>query len=103
MGSYVPNTRDEQREMLREIGFADFEEMFSQIPKEVRFAHSLHLPEGMSEQGVIRRMEELAGKNKVFRHIFRGAGPTIIIYRRLWTAWPPRRNLSQPTRRTRRR
>ena len=32
MGSYVPNTRDEQREMLREIGFADFEEMFSQIP-----------------------------------------------------------------------
>lgn len=74
MGSYVPNTRDEQREMLREIGFADFEEMFSQIPKEVRFAHSLHLPEGMSEQGVIRRMEELAGKNKVFRHIFRGAG-----------------------------
>ena len=67
MGSYVPNTRDEQREMLREIGFADFEEMFSQIPKEVRFAHSLHLPEGMSEQGVIRRMEELAGKNKVFR------------------------------------
>ena len=32
MGSYVPNTKSEQQEMLREIGLGSFDEMFSQIP-----------------------------------------------------------------------
>ena len=35
MGSYVPGTKQEQQEMLREIGYASFEEMFSHIPDEV--------------------------------------------------------------------
>lgn len=35
MGSYVPGTKQEQQEMLREIGYAGFEEMFSHIPDEV--------------------------------------------------------------------
>ena len=37
MGSYVPGTKQEQQEMLREIGYASFEEMFSHIPDEVPF------------------------------------------------------------------
>ena len=74
MGSYVPNTRKEQQEMLKEIGFGSFDEMFSHIPEEVRLKEGLNLPEGMSEQQVSRRMEQMAEKNVVFRHIFRGAG-----------------------------
>ena len=74
MGSYVPNTKSEQQEMLREIGLGSFDEMFSQIPQEVRFTAGLNLPDGMGEQGVYRKMEEISGKNTVFRHIFRGAG-----------------------------
>ncbi len=74
MGSYVPNTKSEQEEMLREAGFACFEEMFSQIPQEVRFTAGLDLPDGMGEQGVYRKMEAIAEKNTTFRHIFRGAG-----------------------------
>ena len=74
MGSYVPNTKKEQQEMLHEIGFSSFEEMFSHIPQEVMLKNGLGLPEGLSEQAVIGKMEDMASKDVVFRHIFRGAG-----------------------------
>lgn len=60
--------------MLKEIGFSSFEEMFSHIPGEVMLKDGVHIPPGMSEQAVIRKMEEIAEKNVVFGHIFRGAG-----------------------------
>ena len=74
MGSYVPGTKQEQQEMLREIGYASFEEMFSHIPDEVMLKEGVNIPSGLSEQAVKARMEDIAGKNVVFRHIFRGAG-----------------------------
>lgn len=74
MGTYVPNTKQEQQEMLHEIGFNSFEEMFSHIPEEVMLKDGVHIPSGLSEQAVIAKMEEMADKNQVFRHIFRGAG-----------------------------
>lgn len=60
--------------MLREIGFDSFEDMFSHIPEEVKLKEGINLPSGLSEQAVIARMEDMAGRNRVFRHIFRGAG-----------------------------
>ena len=60
--------------MLREIGFNSFDEMFSHIPEEVKLKDGLDLMPGLSEQAVIGKMEDIAGKNVVFRHIFRGAG-----------------------------
>ena len=60
--------------MLREIGYASFEEMFSHIPDEVMLKEGVNIPSGLSEQAVKARMEDIAGKNVVFRHIFRGAG-----------------------------
>lgn len=73
MGSFLPNTAQEQQEMLEEIGFHSFEELFSHIPDQVKLKE-LNLPEGLSEMQAFDRMEELAQKNKQFRHIFRGAG-----------------------------
>ena len=49
MGSYVPNTSEEQQEMLREIGFDSFEALFSHIPREVRVKGGLKLPEGLDD------------------------------------------------------
>lgn len=60
--------------MLQEIGFKSFEEMFSHIPGEVMLKDGVHIPPGLSEQSVIRKMEEIADKNVVYRHMFRGAG-----------------------------
>lgn len=74
MGSYVPCREQEQQEMLHEAGYKSFEDMFSMIPEKVRLKQGLNLPPGLSEQAVISRMEEMAEKNVVFRHIFRGAG-----------------------------
>ena len=74
MGSYVPNTLQEREEMLREAGYASFEDMFSCIPDEVKLKEPLNLPPGLSEIEVARKMEELADKNVVFKSIFRGAG-----------------------------
>lgn len=73
MGSYVPGTSREQQEMLQAIGLDSFDQLFEKIPEKVRL-HELDLPEGLSELAVRDAMEEIAGKNRVFRHIFRGAG-----------------------------
>ena len=63
MGSYVPGTKQEQQEMLREIGYVSFEEMFSHIPDEVMLKEGVNIPSGLSEQAVKARMEDIAGKN----------------------------------------
>lgn len=74
MGSYVPGTKQEQKEMLAEIGFQSMEELFGHIPEEVKVKDGLNIPEGMTELEVSRKMRKIAGKNKVFPTIFRGAG-----------------------------
>lgn len=73
MGSYVPHTAAEREEMLRTIGLETIDELYADVPPEVKLA-SLDLPEGLSELQVTREMESLAQKNKVYRTIFRGAG-----------------------------
>ena len=73
MGSYLPNTRQEQQEMLREAGYDSFDALFAHIPEEVKVI-DLNLPSGLSEMEVLSEMEDIAQKNKIFRHIFRGAG-----------------------------
>ena len=74
MGNYVPNTPDEQLEMLRECGFESFDDLYRDIPESVRLKELLNIPEAKSELAVRRIMEEMAEKNTVYRHIFRGAG-----------------------------
>lgn len=74
MASYVPNTKEERQEMLEACGYSSFEDMFSVIPDELKLKNPLNLPEGKSELETRRMMTKMAEKNKVFPHIFRGAG-----------------------------
>lgn len=74
MGKFVTNTEHEQLQMLREIGYKDYDDLFAHIPQEVKLKGELDIPEGMSEMEVAARLEEMADKNKVYKHIFRGAG-----------------------------
>ena len=60
--------------MLNEIGYADFDDLFKDIPAEARVQGELNLPKGKSEIEVSQIMEELASDNVVFDSIFRGAG-----------------------------
>ena len=73
MGSFLPNTKEEQQNMLREIGYDSFDALFAHIPEEAK-VKSLNLPSGLSEMEAMEEMDRLAGKNIVFKHIFRGAG-----------------------------
>ncbi len=74
MGSYIPNTDNEQQQMLKASGYKDFDDLFKTIPSDLKLDRELELPEGRSELEVLSIMERTADKNKVFRHIFRGAG-----------------------------
>ena len=74
MGTFIPNTKEEQLKMLNEIGYKDFDDLFKVIPDEAKVKGELNLPEGLSEIEVDRKVEGLAAKNTVFRSIFRGAG-----------------------------
>lgn len=74
MSTYVPNTCHQQEAMLKEIGVASIRELFRAVPDEVYLTQQLKLPQGLSELEVMNRMETIAGKNKVFYSIFRGAG-----------------------------
>lgn len=74
MGSYVPNTNDERLEMLHACGYESFEDMFKIIPDELKLKDALKLPAGKSEFETRRFVSAMADINKVFPHIFRGAG-----------------------------
>ena len=73
MGTYIPGTKEERKEMMQAVGISDLSELFDAVPKEM-LLEKLNLPEGMSELEVSKRVRGMASKNKVYKNIFRGAG-----------------------------
>ena len=74
MGSYLPSTKKETREMLEAIGLKELKDLFVDVPQEVLLTDSVNIAPGLSEMGVRREMERLAKKNTVFDTVLRGAG-----------------------------
>lgn len=74
MGTFVPNTKAQQQDMLKEIGFEKLDDLFAHIPDEVKFRGELNLPDGMSEMEVTKAMKKMADENVIYDTIFRGAG-----------------------------
>jgi len=62
--------------MLKTIGVSSIDELFSDVPSEVKLARKLNLPAAMSEFELIKYMSELAGKNTTTDSMvsFLGAG-----------------------------
>ncbi len=73
MGSYIPSTKEEQKLMMKKLGIDDIAGLYQNVPKEIQI-DKLKLPAGKSELEVILEMKSLAGKNRVFGSVFRGAG-----------------------------
>jgi glycine dehydrogenase subunit 1 len=63
MHPYIPNTQEQQKEMLSIIGLKSIEDLFASIPENVRLNKALDIPEGLSEMDVRKRLKSLAGKN----------------------------------------
>ncbi len=70
---YIPHTPEEIREMLDVIGVEDIEDLFAEIPEELR-PKSFDLPPGMTEMAVRAHMERLAARNTADMIGFLGAG-----------------------------
>jgi glycine dehydrogenase subunit 1 len=59
---YIPVTEQEKQQMLEKIGVKDASELFNAIPEKAKLK-GLNLPEGMSEQKLVKHFSKLANKN----------------------------------------
>ncbi len=86
MGSYVPSTKEERLAMLEAIGLKSYRDLYRDVPDEMYLDRPLAIPEGMTELEVSRAVSKMAGKNRVFSTVLRGAGaydhyiPSIVKY-----------------------
>jgi len=99
--NYVPHTEHDLKEMLREIGVADVEELFSVIPEQVKLKGSLNLSEPLSEPQLMKHMKALAGENAdsnnyscflgagVYKHFIPAVIDAIISRSEFYTAYTP--------------
>lgn len=60
---YIPNTLQDQEEMLSTIGVSSIEELIADIPRELRLKRALAIPEPLSEIELRRQMSGLAQQN----------------------------------------
>lgn len=73
---YLPLTDEDRREMLAVIGVNAVEDLFNDIPAEVRLKRELDLPPALAESEAISYLNSLASKNRHFHNSvsFLGAG-----------------------------
>ncbi|WP_035064227.1 aminomethyl-transferring glycine dehydrogenase subunit GcvPA [Nitratidesulfovibrio termitidis] len=70
---FIPHSPEEVREMLSVIGVQSIEDLFVDIPAEMR-SRSFELPQGLSEMQVMAKMEEMAARNRTDVVSFLGGG-----------------------------
>ena len=62
--NFVPNTDSQQERLLARIGVKSVEDLFADIPEEIRMHRPLAIRGGMSEQELVKHVKELANLNK---------------------------------------
>src|SRR3989304_9665896 len=60
---YIPNTSEDQKEMLKVIGVSSIEDLLCDIPYEVRLKKDINLPEPLSELELLKEMKSLSSMN----------------------------------------
>ncbi len=81
---YIPHTDSDIKEMLEKIQVPSIDDLFNEIPEEVKLKRDYHLKSGLSEIEVTKKLNELANLDKKDLVCFLGAGsydhyiPTII-------------------------
>lgn len=63
MYPYLPNTKEDIKEMLETIGMSSVEDLFAHVPEKVMLKRDLDLPKAKSEIEVRGIMNQLANKN----------------------------------------
>jgi glycine dehydrogenase subunit 1 len=86
MYPYIPNTPQDEKEMLKIIGLESVDQLFDDIPSDIHLNRPLNIPASMSELEVTTYLKALADKNCSVNELtnFLGAGaydhymPTVI-------------------------
>ena len=73
MADYLSVSEAERKEMLGLLGAASVRDLYADLPKELR-GKKFVLADGKSQQETYEAFAELAGRNAVYRSVFRGAG-----------------------------
>ncbi|SDY01139.1 aminomethyl-transferring glycine dehydrogenase subunit GcvPA [Thermoactinomyces sp. DSM 45892] len=60
---YLPMTEQDRKEMLETIGVQTTEDLFAEIPDNVRFHGELAIPKALPEPVLVKHMQRLSGKN----------------------------------------
>ena len=61
---FAPHTDDDVREMLDELGLDSLDDLFAQIPSDVRLDRALDLPDGLAEMELLTDLKRLAARNR---------------------------------------
>lgn len=72
---FIPHTKDERDHMLQAIGVDRVEDLFADVPEEIRYP-KLNLPDPLTEMEVVDQIRELSDANETTRDLvcFLGAG-----------------------------
>lgn len=60
---YIPHTEEDRQEMLAAIGAQSIDELFREIPEDLRLRHELNIPKGKDERQLYRHLLDLANRN----------------------------------------
>src|ERR1043165_9763597 len=60
---YTPHTAADKERMLQTVGVRSIEELYQHIPESLRKDSAIHLPTGLSELEVRKRLASIAAKN----------------------------------------
>jgi len=71
--AFIPHTDDDRREMLAAIGVESLDDLFADIPPELRCGE-LDIPLGKSEQEALGELKHLADRNATDLTLFLGGG-----------------------------
>jgi glycine dehydrogenase subunit 1 len=61
---YIPNTANDQQEMLKKLGLKDFQDLLVEIPDHLLYKGQFKMPGPMSEMEVLDHLQELGAKNE---------------------------------------
>jgi glycine dehydrogenase subunit 1 len=70
---FVPHDNETIKAMLKVIGVNSIEDLYKDIPKDLK-VDKFKLPESLSEPNLLRKLEDLSYKNKIYSSSFLGAG-----------------------------
>jgi glycine dehydrogenase subunit 1 len=73
---YLPDTKQDQEEMLSFLNVNSIDDLFEDIPAEIRLKDELNIPAAVPEPQLMKKMQQLSSQNKNANNypIFLGAG-----------------------------